>query len=70
VVIADLDREKAEQVAKAITSDGGEAVARQVDVADPADLKALADWTVSSLTRPGWTVRRPAGAAHRTRWRP
>jgi 3-oxoacyl-[acyl-carrier protein] reductase len=49
VVVADLDLEKAEQVAKLITSEGGEAVARQVDVSSPADLQALVDWTVTSL---------------------
>lgn len=49
VVVADIDLYKAEEVAKQITSEGGEAVARKVDVTDPADLKALVDWTVASL---------------------
>ena len=49
VVVADLDLDKAEQVAKDITSDGGSAVARQVDVSDPADVQALVDWTVANL---------------------
>jgi 3-oxoacyl-[acyl-carrier protein] reductase len=49
VVVADLDLDKAEQVAKDITSDGASAVARKVDVSDPADVQALVDWTVANL---------------------
>lgn len=51
VVVADLDLDKAEQVAKRITGDGGEAVARPVDVTDPAALRALVDWTTAECGR-------------------
>lgn len=41
VVVADLDEAGAQRVAKAIVADGGEAVARGVDVSDPAAVAAL-----------------------------
>jgi NAD(P)-dependent dehydrogenase (short-subunit alcohol dehydrogenase family) len=41
VVVADIDAEPAEAVAKTIASDGGEAVAVRVDVADAASVEAM-----------------------------
>lgn len=51
VVVADLDLDSAESVAKAITNDGGDAVARKVDVSDPAQVTALVEDTVADLGR-------------------
>lgn len=51
VVVADLDLDRAERVAKAITNDGGDAVARRVDVADQADVTALVAGTTADLGR-------------------
>jgi NAD(P)-dependent dehydrogenase (short-subunit alcohol dehydrogenase family) len=41
VVVADIDAEPAEAVAKTIASDGGEALAVRVDVADAASVEAM-----------------------------
>ncbi|WP_040802660.1 SDR family oxidoreductase [Nocardia concava] len=49
VVVADLNSELGEAVAKEITADGGRAVFAQVDVADPASAKAVADFTVAEF---------------------
>ncbi|MEC3913857.1 SDR family oxidoreductase [Nocardia sp. CDC160] len=49
VVVADLNSELGESVAKQITADGGTAVFAQVDVADPASAKAVADFTVANF---------------------
>ncbi|MVU79544.1 SDR family oxidoreductase [Nocardia sp. ET3-3] len=49
VVVADLNSELGESVAKQITADGGTAVFAQVDVADPASAKAVADFTVAQF---------------------
>ena len=46
VVVADLNRELGETVAKQITADGGSAAFKEVDVADGASTKALADFTI------------------------
>lgn len=50
VVVADLDRDNAERVAKAITNDGGDAVAQQVDVSDK---QAVDDLVASTLAESG-----------------
>ncbi|MTE12220.1 SDR family oxidoreductase [Nocardia aurantiaca] len=49
VVVADLNSELGETVAKEITAAGGVAVFAQVDVADPASAKAVADFTVAEF---------------------
>lgn len=49
VVVADLNSEKGEAVAKQITADGGTAVFREVDVADPESATALAEFTVAEF---------------------
>ena len=49
VVVADRDLDNAERVAKAITNDGGDAVARKVDVTDPVDVRALVEGTVADF---------------------
>ncbi|MFK0158727.1 SDR family NAD(P)-dependent oxidoreductase [Streptomyces sp. NPDC090493] len=66
VVAADLDAESAEATAAGIAKDGGTAVARQVDVADPAAVTALVDDTVSRfrhldvlVNNAGIMIRRP-----------
>jgi 3-oxoacyl-[acyl-carrier protein] reductase len=66
VVVADLDLNRAEQVAKRITSDGDEASARQVDVTDPVSVQALVDGTVAEFgqldvlhNNAGILIRRP-----------
>lgn len=43
-VVADIDAARAEQVAASIRDGGGRAVARHVDVADPASVDDLATW--------------------------
>src|SRR5690349_20054534 len=45
VVVADLNTDLGEQVAKQITADGGTAVCTRVDVADPESTKAMAEST-------------------------
>ncbi|MER7691993.1 SDR family NAD(P)-dependent oxidoreductase [Streptomyces sp. NPDC097610] len=66
VVVADLDAQSAEATTAGIKENGGEAVARQVDVADPAAVTALIDETVSGLgqldvlvNNAGIMIRRP-----------
>ncbi|MFJ1456222.1 SDR family oxidoreductase [Nocardia wallacei] len=49
VVVADLNAEKGEAVAKQITADGGTAVFHTVDVADPESATALAEFTVEKF---------------------
>ncbi|MEU2042268.1 SDR family oxidoreductase [Nocardia niwae] len=49
VVIADLNAELGEQVAKQILADGGTAVFARCDVADPDSAKELADFTVAEF---------------------
>jgi NAD(P)-dependent dehydrogenase (short-subunit alcohol dehydrogenase family) len=49
VVVADLNTEKTEQVAKQIVAEGGTAVFHHVDVADPESATALADFTVAEF---------------------
>jgi NAD(P)-dependent dehydrogenase (short-subunit alcohol dehydrogenase family) len=46
VVVADIARDRAEQVAKEIRDKGGDAIALHVDLADPASVKALIDDTL------------------------
>ncbi|MGV9675715.1 SDR family oxidoreductase [Nocardia sp. NPDC003482] len=49
VVVADLNAERGEQVAKEIVADGGTAVFHTVDVADPESATALAEFTVAEF---------------------
>lgn len=49
VVVADLNAELGEQVAKEIVAEGGTAVFHRVDVADPASAVELADFTVATF---------------------
>jgi 3-oxoacyl-[acyl-carrier protein] reductase len=51
VIVADLDLDLAEQTAKLITTDDGEATARKVDVTDPAALRALVAEAVAEYGR-------------------
>ncbi|GAB2717821.1 SDR family oxidoreductase [Nocardia thraciensis] len=51
VVVADLNSEKGEAVAKQITTDGGTAVFHTVDVSDPESATALAEFTVGRFGR-------------------
>ncbi|WP_216902630.1 SDR family oxidoreductase [Nocardia alni] len=46
VVVADLNAERGEAVAKQIVADGGSAVFHRVDVSDPESAMALAEFTV------------------------
>ena len=49
VVVADINAEAAEGVAKQITADGGTALAIPVDVSDPASAKEMADRTLAEF---------------------
>ena len=49
VVVADLNAEKGEEVAKQIIADGGTAVFHSVDVSDPESATALAEFTVAEF---------------------
>lgn len=49
VVVADLNAEKGEEVAKQITADGGTAVFHTVDVSDPESATALAEFTAAEF---------------------
>jgi 3-oxoacyl-[acyl-carrier protein] reductase len=49
VVVADLNAERGEEVAKQIVADGGVAAFRRVDVADPESAVALAEFTVAEF---------------------
>ncbi|WP_405136188.1 SDR family oxidoreductase [Nocardia sp. NBC_01388] len=49
VVVADLNVERGEEVAKQITADGGTAAFCRVDVADPESAAALAEFTVAQF---------------------
>src|SRR6476661_2733496 len=49
VVVADINAEAAEAVAKQIVADGGTAISVPVDVSDPASAKAMADRTLAEL---------------------
>jgi NAD(P)-dependent dehydrogenase (short-subunit alcohol dehydrogenase family) len=49
VVVADINAEAAEGVAKQIVADGGTALSIPVDVSDPASAKAMADPTLSEF---------------------
>lgn len=67
VVVADLDPGGAERVAKAIIADGGQAVARTVDVSDHTAVTALVAGTVEEfggldilVNNAGIMIRRPA----------
>ena len=51
VVVADLNRELGETVAKQITSDGGSAVFKEVDVAEPDSALDLASFTIERFGR-------------------
>ncbi|MEV6772577.1 SDR family oxidoreductase [Nocardia sp. NPDC051030] len=51
VVVADLNTERGEEVAKQITADGGTAVFCEVDVADPVSATALAEFTIAEFGR-------------------
>ncbi|NKR46396.1 SDR family oxidoreductase [Rhodococcus hoagii] len=51
VVVADLNRELGETVAKQITSDGGSAVFKEVDVAEPDSAMDLASFTIEKFGR-------------------
>ena len=50
VVIAEIDRERAERVAGEIVKSGGEAIALAVDVASPESTQAMAGDTVKRRT--------------------
>ncbi|WP_040701692.1 SDR family oxidoreductase [Nocardia vinacea] len=49
VVVADLNAERGEEVAKQITADGGTAAFQRVDVSDPESATALAEFTVAQF---------------------
>ncbi|WP_067814527.1 SDR family oxidoreductase [Nocardia inohanensis] len=49
VVVADLNTDRGEEVAKEIVADGGTAAFRRVDVADPDSAAALAEFTVAEF---------------------
>jgi 3-oxoacyl-[acyl-carrier protein] reductase len=49
VVVADINAEAADRVAKQIAADGGTALAVEVDVADPASARAMADATLAEF---------------------
>ena len=49
VVVADINSEAAETVAKQIVADGGSAIAVPVDVSDPESAKAMADRTLAEF---------------------
>lgn len=49
VVVADINAEAGQGVAKQIVADGGKAIAVPVDVADPESAKAMADRTVAEF---------------------
>ncbi|GAB2443344.1 SDR family oxidoreductase [Nocardia tengchongensis] len=49
VVVADLNTERGEEVAKQITADGGTAAFHRVDVSDPESAEALAEFTVAEF---------------------
>ncbi|RDI65971.1 SDR family oxidoreductase [Nocardia pseudobrasiliensis] len=49
VVVADLNSDKGEQVAKQIAADGGTAAFHRVDVADPESATALVEFTVEQF---------------------
>ncbi|MET9215126.1 MULTISPECIES: SDR family oxidoreductase [unclassified Nocardia] len=49
VVVADLNVERGEEVAKQISADGGTAVFHRVDVSDPESATALAEFTVGEF---------------------
>lgn len=49
VVVADLNADLGERVAKQLTADGGTAVYTKVDVSDPASTAAMAESTVDQL---------------------
>ena len=49
VVVADLNEEQAERVAKEIEADGGTATAVRVDVADPASAQEMAASTIEAF---------------------
>ncbi|MBF6333899.1 SDR family oxidoreductase [Nocardia transvalensis] len=49
VVVADLNADKGEEVAKQIAADGGTAVFHRVDVSDPESAAALAEFTVAEF---------------------
>ncbi|MFF3567586.1 SDR family NAD(P)-dependent oxidoreductase [Nocardia jiangxiensis] len=51
VVVADLDLDNATRVAEQIDKDGGRALARRVDVADPASVTELVTGTVTEFGR-------------------
>jgi 3-oxoacyl-[acyl-carrier protein] reductase len=49
VVVADINAEAAQGVAKQIAADGGTAISIPVDVSDPASAKAMADQTLAEF---------------------
>lgn len=49
VVVADINADAAEGVAKQINADGGTAISIPVDVSDPASAKAMADRTLAEF---------------------
>lgn len=49
VVVADLNSERGEEVAKQITADGGTAVFHEVDVSSPESAAAVAEFTVAEF---------------------
>jgi 3-oxoacyl-[acyl-carrier protein] reductase len=51
LVVADLDHASGEDVARALTKDGGEALAVRVDVAEPADTERMARATLDRFGR-------------------
>jgi 2-deoxy-D-gluconate 3-dehydrogenase len=51
VIVADLDFERASQLAQAITADGGEAVGVDLDVTDPESVQSLLAITLENFGR-------------------
>lgn len=49
VVVADINADGGERVAKQIVADGGTAIHVPVDVSDPASAKAMADRTLAEF---------------------
>ncbi|HKE75875.1 MAG TPA: SDR family NAD(P)-dependent oxidoreductase [Acidimicrobiales bacterium] len=51
VAVADIDEQRAENVAKLVADKGGEAIALRCDVSAESDVKAMVDGTVSQFGR-------------------
>jgi len=60
VVVADINAEAAEGVAKEIVADGGTAISVPVDVSDPVSAKAMADRTLAEFAGIDYLVNNAA----------